>query len=57
MLNVSKTQDNANRYPPKLNAVDSFSVAADNSSLEGVDAFSVTYGLKLRPGKSTFLAH
>ena len=57
MLNVSKTKDNANRYPPKLNAVDSFSLAADNSSLEGVDTFSVTYGLKLRPGKSTFLAH
>ena len=57
MLNVTKTKDNANRYPPKLNAVDSFSVAADNSSLEGVDTFSVTYWLKLRPGKSTFLAH
>lgn len=42
MLNVSKTKNNANRYPPKLNAVDSFSVAADNSSIEGVDTFNVT---------------
>ena len=42
MLNVSKTENDANRYPPKINAVDSFAVAADNSSIEGVDTFSVT---------------
>ena len=30
------------RYPTKLNAVDSFSVATDNSSSEGVDTFNVT---------------
>lgn len=40
--NVSKTKNIADRYPPKLNAVDSFSVVTDNSSLEGVDTFNVT---------------
>ena len=42
MLNVSKTENDANRYPPKINAVDSFSVAADNSSIEGVDTCAST---------------
>ena len=40
--NVSKTKNIADRYAPKLNALDSFSVATDNSSLEGVDTFIVT---------------
>ena len=34
--------DFGSKFPPKLNIVDSFSVAADNSSLVRVDTFSVT---------------